>query len=83
MDVHSELKVEGPVRAHGLRVYLMLLVRLRHHRGWHFNNLADRDAERELTPGYYTLKTFTLTKIGLLREEFEQILVDGLLRLII
>jgi hypothetical protein len=61
----------------------MLLVRLGHHRGRDFNNLADRYAERELPAGYYTLKTFTLTKIGLLREEFEQILVDGLLRLII
>jgi len=83
LNVHSELIVEGPVRAHGLGVYLMLLVRLRHHRGWDFYNLTGRDAERELPAGYYTLKIITLTKIGLLRKEFEEILVDGLLRLII
>ena len=71
------------MRAHGLGVYLMLLVRLWHHRRWNFNNLAGRDAKRELPAGYYTLKIITLTEIRLLREEFEEILVDGLLRLII
>ena len=69
LDGHSELIVEGPVRAHGLGVYLMVLVGLRHHRGGHLDNLAGRDAERELPTGYYTQSVseiFTLTEIGLL-----------------
>ena len=56
LDSHSELIVQGPVRAHGLGVYLMLLVWFGHHRGWHFNNLAGCDAEGELPTGYYMLR---------------------------